>query len=998
MYLNCHSYYSVRYGTISDTELLELAERNEIKYLALTDINSTSAILNFLKEAADFNVWPVVGVDFRNGIDQQYVILARSNKGLENINRFLSEYLHEKKGFPSIAPKLAGTYTIYPYEKALELGNHKFMAHEYIGINTRALNKLPFSTFRDHTDKLVVQQTVSFRHRQDFNAHRLLRCIDLNIVLSKLPISQQGNPRDRMLHKRELLELYAAYPYIRENTKRIMQRCKVNFFFCDERTNQNQAYCFESPEKDYEYLRATTYERLAARYPNAGKDVNERVVRELASIREMGFVFDFVANYIIIEEAKSRGMRHIGRGSGANSVVAYILGITNVDPIKLDLYFERFINPYRLSPPDFDIDFSWRDRDEITAFIFERFRNVALMATYVTFQYRAVVRELGKVFGMPKEEIDRFLSGRFIAPEKDGNLRLIMKYGKLIHGFPNYVSVHACGILITERPIEYFSATFMPPKGFRTVMFDMNIAEDVGIFKFDILAQRGLSKITDCLEIIEYNRPDADVEDIDNVFKFFEDSAINDLLKVGNCIGVFYVESPAMRVLMTKLQTQDYLGLVAASSIIRPGVTNGGMKNEFIRRHRDPERRKDAHPVMLEILDDTYGVMVYQEDVLKVAHNFAGLSLAEADVLRRGMRGKARSKGEIEKIESKFYKNCVAKGYPNKVINEIWSQIKAFAGYAFAKGHSASYAVESYQSLYLKKYFPLEFMVAVLNNGGGFYNIETYVHEITKLGGVVEPPCVNFSDHPNVINGKTIYLGLAMVRDLEDRTMQKLLTERQLYGRFKNLDDFFDRLDIGIEQLVVLIKANAFRFTGKGKPELMWKARLKYNKTRTGPKMPMLFSTPQVNFTIPNLRTPFMVEAYDQLLLLGFPLVSRFEILADPLPTTTLARNLKDYLNRKIHICGSLVTAKGTPTADKRLMHFGTFLDREGDFFDTVHFPIVSEKFPIRSKGVYLINGTVTEELGYYSIIVDSLKHLPLAPDPRGHTPDNSNKRVKLLE
>lgn len=975
-----------------------MAELNKIKYLALTDINSTSALLNFLKESVHYSVWPVIGVDVRNGVDQLYVLLARNNKGFENINRFISSHLHDEKEFPDIAPRLLETYVIYPFEKALELNKRKFGPNEYIGISIRTVKRLPFSMFKHHTEKLVIQQTVSFKNRKDFNAHRLLRCIDLNIVLSKLPVSEQGELADRMYHKEELLEHFAEHPYIRENTKRLMQRCKVDFFFNDERTNQNQEHYFESLEADFDFLKATCYERIENRFHNATDKVYDRVATELESIRNMGFVFDFVSNFIVIEEARKRKMRHIGRGSGANSVVAYILGITNVDPIKLDLYFERFINPYRLSPPDFDIDFSWKDRDEITAFIFETFPNTALMGTYVTFQYRAVVRGLSKVFGMPKEEIDKFLTGRFLDPEKDKNLQLIEKYGKLIHGFPNYVSVHSCGIVITEKPIEYFSATFMPPKGFRTVMFDMNIAEDVGIFKFDILAQRGLSKITDCLEIIAYNQPETEVADIDQVEKFTSDPQINNLLKVGNCIGVFYVESPAMRVLMSKLQTQDYLGLVAASSIIRPGVTNGGMKNEYILRHRNPDRRKQAHPVMLEILEDTYGVMVYQEDVLKVAHKFAGLTLAEADIMRRGMRGKTRSKGEFEKIEQKFKDNCAKKGYTHKLTEDVWCQIRAFAGYAFAKGHSASYAVESYQSLYLKKYFPLEFMVAVLNNGGGFYNIETYINEIVKLGGIVEPPCINMSDHPNTIKGKTVYIGFGMVRDLENHTVEKLLSERQLNGNYQSLENFFHRISIGLEQLVVLIRANAFRFTGLGKPQLMWLARLKFNMSKGKKPAPSLFRTSQVKFTIPNLKTPLMAEAYDQLLLFGFPFISRFELLKDVLPSELRANDIAQYRNRKISICGSLVTAKGTPTSDKRLMHFGTFLDCEGNFFDTVHFPKVSERFPIQSKGVYLVTGTVTEDLGYYSIIVDTLRHLPLAPDPRGNMLENSAKQIKLLE
>ncbi len=428
-----------------------------------------------------------------------------------------------------------------------------------------------------------------------------------------------------------------------------------------------------------------------------------------------------IINYDIINYAKKNNFFHVGRGSGANSIVAYIIGITDVDPIELDLYFERFINPFRASPPDFDIDFSWKDRNTVTQYIFDRFDNVALLATYNTFKYRAVVRELGKVFGLPKEEIDK-LSKRVANHKLDNISKLVLKYGKLIEGFPNYVSVHSAGVLILDKPIHYYSATSLPPKGFATVQFDMNIADDVGVFKFDILGQRGLAKIKDALAIIKENNPDAPEIDITDVESFKKDTNINNLLKTGGAVGAYYVESPAMRGLMQKLQTQDYLGLVAASSIIRPGVSGSGMKDEFIKRHRFPEKRKEAHPILLQIMPDTYGVMVYQEDVMKVANQFADLTLGEADVLRRGMSGKYRSVEEFKAVEDKFVSNYRKKGHKDALIFEVWNQIKSFAGYAFAKGHSASYAVESYQSLFLKCYYPIEFMTAVLNNGGGFYN------------------------------------------------------------------------------------------------------------------------------------------------------------------------------------------------------------------------------------------------------------------------------------
>ena len=329
-------------------------------------------------------------------------------------------------------------------------------------------------------------------------------------------------------------------------------------------------------------------------------------------------------------------------------MVAYLLRITDVDPIELDLYFERFINPSRSNPPDFDIDFSWTDRDDITRYIFERFGNkkTALLATYSTFQRDAVRRELGKVFGLPPAEIDRLQAIRDKDdPSIDHIGRLVLNYSELIEGFPSHLSIHASGILISEKPIHCYSATNFPPKGYPTTQFSMLEAEDIGLYKFDILSQRGLGKIKDALGLVKQNRNiDIDIHDIEN---FKADEKVKQLLSVGKCIGCFYIESPGMRMLLAKLKADDFLRLVAASSIIRPGVSKSGMMREYILRFRNLSAREKAQkeiPELYDLLKETYGVMVYQEDVIKIAHFFAGLTLAEADYLRRGMSWKFKQR------------------------------------------------------------------------------------------------------------------------------------------------------------------------------------------------------------------------------------------------------------------------------------------------------------------------------------------------------------------
>ncbi|WP_055442271.1 DNA polymerase III subunit alpha [Lacinutrix himadriensis] len=983
MYLNCHTYFSLRFGTFSEVDLLELAQENGICSLALTDINNTSACLNFIQKAKQYNIKPVVGIDFRNGAKQQFVGLAKNNDGFQELNSFLSHHLHSKISIPAVAPPFINVFVIYPFEQVLQQEKTVFNENERIGISVEEIRKLPFSIYKEYKDKLVIQQRVTTRNKRDFNAHRLLRAIDNNTLLSKLQKTEECRETDQMISIDKLQKAFIDYPFIIENTKKILDACTVYFNFGKDRKPQNQSVYLDSKEEDYKRLETLCQEKLHKRYSDPSEKVNKRLKTELKTIKQLDFVSYFLINYDIISYSKSMGYIHVGRGSGANSIVAYIIGITDVDPIELDLYFERFINPFRASPPDFDIDFSWKDREDITNYIFKRFKNVALLAAYNTFKYKAVVRELGKVFGLPKEEIDKLSRGRFSNEKLDEISAVVLKYGELIRGFPNYVSVHSCGILILDKPIHYYSATDMPPKGFPTVQFDMIIAEDVGVFKFDILGQRGLAKIKEAIDIIKHNRPELPPIDITQVERFKRDPNINNLLKNGKAIGAYYVESPAMRGLMQKLQTQDYLGLVAASSIIRPGVSGSGMKQEFIVRQRNPEKRKEANPMLLKIMPETYGIMVYQEDVLKVANQFAGLTLGEADVLRRGMSGKYRSKEEFVAVEEKFISNCKAKGYKDELTFEVWNQIKSFAGYAFAKGHSASYAVESYQSMYLKCYFPLEFMVAVLNNGGGFYSAEHYIHETKMCGGIINPPCVNTSDHPTTIEGKTIYLGFGYLKSLEVLVIKRILSERQLYGKYKSLDDFIDRVTISIEQLTILIRIDAFRFTNLSKIVLLWQAIFKLNVSKAKTTQAKLFKTEHKRFNLPTINTSFVEEAYDQMELLGFPLCDYFDLIDEPLNESVLVKDLSQNINKTVLLYGVLVNTRFHRASNGKIIRFCTFTDREGNYFDTVHFTKVVERYPIHGLGVYACFGKVTASFDFCSLDIRWSRKLALKSDPR---------------
>ncbi|WP_124979321.1 DNA polymerase III subunit alpha [Nonlabens xiamenensis] len=988
MYLNNHTYYSLRYGTFSEKELIDLLRENEVEVPVLTDINNTSACLNFVRLCNKENRPAVVGIDFRNDHQQLYVGIAKNNDGFHELNAFLSYYLERKLPFPEQAPIFKNAFIIYPLNRVLELEMSRFRESEFIGVSVAALRRLPFTRYAAMEDRLVVMQTVSFRNKKDFNTHRLLRCIDLNILLSQLPESQQGHPEDRMLPMRELRAAFADFPNILRNTQRMLEKCHIDFQYDKSQPNANQkTYHRNQPDNqqaDETLLRQLAQEGIPLRYGTSNPDIETRVQKEITTVLNKGFVAYFLINWEICRYARERGYFYVGRGSGANSILAYLLQITEVDPIELDLYFERFINDYRTSPPDFDLDFSWDDREDMTRFIFDRFEHVALLATYNTFQYRAVIRELGKVFGLPKSDIDLLTTGNFQQQQLDHMHRLVLRYSLWIKDMPNYVSIHAGGILITERPIHYYSATSLPPKGYRTVQFDMHIAEDAGIHKFDILAQRGLGKIRDTIDIIKYNQPDASVADVRlDTKKFMQDPEINQMLSREGCIGCFYIESPAMRMLLSKLATDDYIGLVAASSVIRPGVAQSGMMREFILRTRFPMKRAEAHPILNAIMPETYGIMVYQEDVIKVAHHYAKLDLAEADVLRRGMSGKYRSREEFKKVEQKYFQNCERLGYDPADYTEIWNQIKSFAGYAFAKGHSASYAVESYQSLYLKRYFPLEYMTATLNNGGGFYRPELYVHEAKMCGARIEAPCINHSDIANVIKGTTIYLGYSYLKELERKTMVRIVEARLREGIFKSLEDFINRVPISIEQLSLLIRINAFRFTEQDRYELLWQAHFKLDRSPKKYIQNKLFIPEYRAAKIPQLRTTAQELAFEQIELLGFPLCSHFELLAS-LPTNNNGRDeMKAHKGKMMLIYGYVVNIKTTHTSKGKRMQFGTFLDRKGYFFDTVMFPPVAARIHFRGSGIYKIYGKVVEEFDFYSIEVQDLEKADYIQDPR---------------
>ncbi|WJS94513.1 DNA polymerase III subunit alpha [Flavobacterium johnsoniae] len=976
MYLNCHCFHSLRYGTIPLEDLISKAAALGVRAMALTDINTVTGIYDFVKGCRAVNIKPIVGIEFRSEHQLRYIGLAKNAAGLAEMNSFLTRHNFENAPLPLSAPDFENVFVIYPLENVPAV----LKEHEFIGIRPEQTPVLILSDWKNQIDKMVVLQPVTFRTKTEYKLHKILRAVDLNVILSRLGNPDYCRKTEVMVDLGRILKCYEGYPQIISNTEMIIEQCNFEFDF---KTPKNKKYYTNNKKDDLQLLTTLAQKGLEWRYGKNNAEAKSRMFRELKVIDQLEFSGYFLITWDIIRFSNSQRFLHIGRGSGANSIIAYCLGITDICPLELDLYFERFLNLNRKSPPDFDIDWSWKERDIILEYIFSRYGydHVAFCGTNVEFKYRSIFREVGKVFGLPKEELDALAKNPMTLHPANEVVREVQQYGMMLEKYPNQRSMHSCGILISEEPITNYSVLEMPPKGFPIVLFDMHTAEDIGLEKFDILSQRGIGHIDDSVKLIEKNRGiRLNIRDT-SISK--DEASCNSFLSMGKTIGCFYIESPAMRGLLRRLKCDNYKTLVAASSIIRPGVAQSGMMKEYIFRHNHPDRFEYFHPVFEQQLGETYGIMVYQEDVIKIALHYGGLPAADGDILRRAMSGKGRSKAALQKVKDNFFASCAAQGHPLALSQEIYRQIESFAGYSFCKAHSASYAVESYQSLYLKVHYPIEFMVAVINNQGGFYRTEVYVHEAKMSGAAVHNPCVNKSQLETTLYGSDVYLGFMHLQSLESKTAVLIQQEREKNGLYKSLEDFINRIPIGIEAIQILIFIGAFRFTGKTKNQLLVIARLILVNFKPENRAPMLLHEPVKEFVLPQLeRSPFE-DAFDEIELLGFPVsCSPFDLLQTPFRGSVMAKDLLDHHKKQVRMLAYLISRKHVPTK-MGAMYFGTWIDAEGQLFDTAHFTDSLAMYPFQGGGCYLLLGSVEVDYHFPTITVTKMAKMPFIPDPR---------------
>lgn len=575
-------------------------------------------------------------------------------------------------------------------------------------------------------------------------------------------------------------------------------------------------------------LRALAYAGLARRVRNVTLPYLRRLEWEVEVIVRLGFAGYFLVVHDIARFARSQGIPNIGRGSGAGSLVSYALFMTHVDPVAEGLYFERFLNPERKNPPDIDLDFSWRERDHVIRYVYDTYgeERVAMIATHNTFSARSAFREAARAFGVPDAEVsvlaravphtcfDRFEEALRARPEARGApfgqepWRQVLEAARWLDGLPRHLSVHCGGVVVSPVPLTRRLSLERAAKGVAVTQCDMFDVEKLGLVKIDLLGNRSLGVLSDAAAAVKDH-----TGALPPVFppeRLYGDLKTNRVLSEGRTMGCFYVESPGMRQLLKRLRTRTFRDLTAVSSIIRPGVAESGMMEAYVRRRLGEEAPVYADPALEPLLSETFGIMVYQEDVIRVAHEFVGLSLGEADLLRRAMSGKYRSRGEMETLAGAFFQKGRARGVGEEVLRELWRQIRSFAGYAFCKAHSASFAQLSYQVTYLKAHHPAEFFAALLNNQGGFYGTAAYVEEARRWGLSILPPDVNASETDFAGKGKLLRCGFLTLRGVRACALDALFEERG-EGPFRSFEDVRARLGRRVrpDELETLVRSGA---------------------------------------------------------------------------------------------------------------------------------------------------------------------------------------------
>nr|WP_288553133.1 DNA polymerase III subunit alpha [uncultured Mediterraneibacter sp.] len=886
-HLHVHTEYSLLDGSNKIKEYVARVKELGMNSAAITDHGVMYGVIDFYREARKQGINPILGCEVyvapnsrfdrevTGGDDRYYhlVLLAENNEGYENLTKIVSKGFVEgyyykprvdkellrtcHKGIIALSACLAGEVPRYltkgmyeeakdralEYQEIFGKGNYFLELQDHGIPDQQLVNQQLMKLSQETGIELVATNDVHYTYADDEKAHDILLCIQTG---KKLSDENRMRYEGGQYYVKSEEEMAALFPYARqalENTQKIADRCSVEIEFGVTKLPK-----YDVPEgyTSWEYLQKLCYEGLDQRYRTPSQELKDRLAYELDTIRHMGYVDYFLIVWDFIKYAKDHGIAvGPGRGSAAGSIVSYCLGITTIDPIHYQLLFERFLNPERVSMPDIDVDFCYERRQEVIDYVTRKYGKdcVAQIVTFGTLAARGVIRDVGRVMDLPYAYVDSIAKmipqelGITIDKalqmnpelrklyESDETVTHLIDMAKRLEGLPRHCSMHAAGVVICQKPVEEYVPLSRAADGTITTQFIMTTLEELGLLKMDFLGLRTLTVIQNAVQLARKKQPDLQIDKID-----YNDKAVLDYIGTGKTEGIFQLESGGMKNFMKELQPHSLEDVIAGISLYRPGPMD--FIPQYIRGKNDRSSITYDCPQLEPILAPTYGCIVYQEQVMQIVRDLAGYTLGRSDLLRRAMSKKKAAVMEKERKtfvygdEETGVPGCIKNGIDEQTANKIYDEMIDFAKYAFNKSHAAAYAVVSYQTAWLKYYYPVEYMAALMTSViDNPTKVAEYIYVCRQMGIRILPPDINKGEADFSVDGGDIRYGLAAIKSIGRPVIRAIVNDRKELGEFRNLEDFITRIssrELMNKRLVEnLIKAGALDVLGGTRKQFM---------------------------------------------------------------------------------------------------------------------------------------------------------------------------------
>jgi DNA-directed DNA polymerase III PolC len=1002
--LHTHSVFSFHAGVCVIPELVARAKALGMKSIALTDTDRMSGLILFYLECQRQGVKPLLGVELtRPGAPHEnIVLLAKNAEGYGDLCEIITRRHVDEREFSfhsAFSKPWPNLFFITAYPNLLELlantPNRGSVYGELVNTcsRTRELGKALEQTAQRLSLPLIVSNNPFFLDPVDWETHVILKAIGLTSTVSRLKPEEYASAKAYLKSGPEMETLFPRHNQAVAATVAVADECNVTLTL----GKWIMPHIDVAGGDPNESLARLAYEGLQTNYGGADTCEKAREIQnmELDVIKKLDYASYFLIVKDIRDWANTRlqeGFRSpkdctVLRGSAANSMTFYNIGVSDLDPIKYDLYFQRFLNEDRASPPDADLDFGWDEREAGLDYLIQKWgrERVAITCTTNHFRRRAAFREIAKVLGHTEEHITEILKSHKTRskPIIDDDILHIMDLAGKIRGKPRFLGQHPGGVLITNKPIwrhvacEYSGGASGGAKNRVITQIDMhNGIDELGLIKFDILGNGSLSVLRDALrQIKEQGLADPRVSDLE---KCYQDPAVRKIMRGGRTKGIFYIESPAQTRLNKKAEASTFEEITITSSLIRPA--GAAYTRTFVERHRKMKQGvtdwEYLHPSLEPILRESHDVCAFQEHVTRICREVAGLTYKEADAIRKLMNSLHEgvlSSHEYAEVSRRFMDGCMKKsGLIPKQALTLWERVSSFTGFSFCKSHSASYAQLSFKCAYLKAHYPAQFLSAVISNNHGFYNREVYLDEARRWGVRILPISVNESDIRYYGKGDWIRPGFMHIRGISGKGLERVFTERLRGGRYRNLVDFIRRVGLGRKEIETLILVGAFDGFGLSQPESLFLLGESYGTINPGE--PELFeeSGPPAGAHPALTDYSLAQRCFNELRLLGFMLSGNILDILDLHPAAkgaVPANQVHRYNGKRIKVFGWMITNHIHMVEAKRPMMFITVEDKT-ECVDVILRPDVYEKYSdvLAEAGPFEIWGTVSEDWDAYTV------------------------------